>query len=112
MLGQVRCGNAMRQIVERAYPGDKWKRRVRKMSNSQVYAVYKRLEEQQPWRIQKPYKPKVETFVVEDLYSTIDLSGAAFIPADAVDDCLEEIKSEEDKYWAAYLWGKWPAKEV
>lgn len=33
----------MREYVEKAYPGDKWKEKVRKMSDSQVLAVFQRL---------------------------------------------------------------------
>lgn len=35
--------DAMRQAVVMAYPGDNWKKRVQKMSDDQVIAVYKRL---------------------------------------------------------------------
>lgn len=30
----------MREFVSKAYPGDKWKRKVQKMSDAQVAAIY------------------------------------------------------------------------
>ena len=37
--------NAMRLAVAEAYPGPGWKFRVSKMSDNQVLAVYRRLQE-------------------------------------------------------------------
>ena len=36
----------MREFVSKAYPGDKWKRKVQKMSDAQVAAIYWRLVRQ------------------------------------------------------------------
>lgn len=33
----------IREEVAKAYPGDKWKRKVDKMADAQVYAIYQRL---------------------------------------------------------------------
>lgn len=46
-------------IVKKAYPGDSWKTKVRKMSDSQVFAIYSNLTSN---KIKKP-KP---TAKVED----------------------------------------------
>jgi hypothetical protein len=33
----------MRKAIEKVYPGDKWKKRVDKMSPNQILAVYNRM---------------------------------------------------------------------
>lgn len=35
----------MRQFVYDAYPGKKWQQRVNKMTNAQVFATYRRMQE-------------------------------------------------------------------
>lgn len=32
----------MREHVEKAYPGDKWKEKVRRMSDNQILAIFQR----------------------------------------------------------------------
>lgn len=36
----------MRAYIADKYPGYSWKEKVRKMSDAQVFAIYKRMEEQ------------------------------------------------------------------
>lgn len=47
--------DSMRYLVKEAYPGKAWKKKVSKMSDTQIIAIYKRLEHDGKIKIASPY---------------------------------------------------------
>lgn len=61
----------MRHYISKVYPGERWKKKVAKMPDDQVMAVYFNFEERKMFdkKIEKPKKvePKWKPFVGEQL---------------------------------------------